>query len=196
MKVTITPADGNIKRFANQLGALGSRKTHTVLARAVNRTTTTAHGRVVKAIAKQSDIPRGIIRQQVKRQTVSTNIDHGGSLEGVIRATGKPISLKYFKARQFSFGVKAKHGGKWHNYPSAFMGPRPGVIARGLHGHVFVRTTEKTWISKGKRAPIQKLFGPSVPEEMVRGESERVFRSAVSEMLEKRVAHEIGRLLK
>lgn len=196
MKVTITPADGNLKRFANQLGALGSKKAHTALSRAVNRTTTTVQGRVIKAIAKQSDIPRGIIRQQLKRRTVSTNIEHGGSLEGVIWATGKPISLKYFRARQFSFGVKAKHGGKWHGYPSAFMGPRPGVIAKKLNGHVFVRTTDKTWLSKGKRAPIEKLFGPSVPAEMVRGESERVFRSTVREMLEKRVAHEIGRLLK
>jgi len=189
MKIVISPLDGNFARFANQIGALGTAKAHKALARAVNRTTNTAYGRVVKAIRKQSDIPTSIIRKQVKKRTVSTNIDHGGSLEGVIWATGKPISLKYFMARQFAFGVKAKHGGKWHRYPSAFMGKKPGIISKRLGGHVFVRTS-------ANRFPIEKLFGPSIPEELIRGESERVFRSTVREMLEKRVAHELGRLLK
>ncbi|MGV2109786.1 hypothetical protein ACQZ46_00745 [Agrobacterium salinitolerans] len=190
MKIVISPLDGNFARFANQIGALGTAKAHKALARAVNRTTNTAYGRVVKAIRKQSDIPTSIIRKQVKKRTVSTNIEHGGSLEGVIWATGKPLSLKYFKARQFSFGVKAKHGGQWHRYPSAFMGPKPGVVNfKRLGGHVYVRTS-------GNRFPIEKLFGPSIPEELIRGESERVFRETVSEMLQKRVAHELGRLLK
>ncbi|MDP9590335.1 UNVERIFIED_ORG: hypothetical protein J2W19_002894 [Shinella zoogloeoides] len=68
------------------------------------------------------------------------------------------------------------------------MGKRPGVISRKLNGHVFIRTTKD-------RFPIEMLFGPSVPEEIVRGESERVFRETVADMLPKRVAHELGRML-
>lgn len=183
--IKITPADDLLHRFGNQIGAVGSRQAHRALARAINRTTITVHGRVVRAIRKQSDIPTAIIRRQVKRKLASVK---GGALEGIVSATGSPLSLKHFRARQFSFGVKAKWGGKWHEYQSAFMGPRPGVLAPALNGHVFVRTS-------ASRFPIEMLFGPSVPEELVRGESEKAFNETVATMLPQRVAHELGRLL-
>ncbi len=186
MRVIVFPADDVLRRFGNQIGALGQGQAHMALARAVNRVTTTIHGRVIKAIRKQSDIPTAIIRRQVKKRLVKPG--SGDALEGVVWASGKPISLKHFKARQFSFGVKAKFDGQWHSYPSAFMGPRPGVIAAKLGGHVWQRTSSS-------RLPIEMLFGPSVPEELVRGESERVFNEVVATMLPERVAHELGRLL-
>lgn len=186
--IVIRPMDDVLRRFGNQIGALGSGQAHKALARAVNRTTNTVHGRVIRAVRKQSDIPTAIIRRQVKKRLASTNIAHGGAIEGVVWATGSPISLKHFRARQFGFGVKAKWGGEWHEYQSAFMGPRPGVIAKRLGGHVFVRTSSS-------RFPIEMLFGPSVPEELVTGESERAFEHTVATMLPQRVAHELGRLL-
>lgn len=183
--ITIKPADDILRRFGNQIGAVGSRQAHAALARAVNRTTVTVHGRVVRAIRKQSDIPTAIIRRQVKRKLASVK---GGVLEGVVFATGSPISLKHFRARQFAFGVKAKWGGRWREYQSAFMGPSPGVVAPRLGGHVFVRTSSA-------RFPIEMLFGPSVPEELVAGESARIFEETVATMLPARVVHELGRLL-
>lgn len=191
--IVIKPADDILRRFGNQLGAVGSAQGHKALARAVNRVTNTVHGRVVRAIRKQSDIPTAIIRKEVKKRLASTSPGKG-ALEGVIWATGKPISLKHFKARQFSFGVKAKWGGEWHKYPGAFMGPRPGIIAPRLNGHVFMRTMAQTWIN-GERTPIEMQFGPSVPEELVRGESERIFRETVETMLPDRIAHELSRML-
>lgn len=68
------------------------------------------------------------------------------------------------------------------------MGPRPGVITKKLGGRVFIRTSKN-------RFPIEMLFGPSIPEELVKGESERVFRETVADMLPRRVAHELSRLL-
>ncbi|UYZ08568.1 phage tail protein [Agrobacterium salinitolerans] len=183
--IIIRPLDDLLKRFGNQIGAVGSAKGHKALARAVNRVTNTIYGRVIRAVRKQSDIPTAIIRRSIKKRLASPK---GGNIEGVIWATGKPLSLKYFRARQFRFGVKAKHGGTWHRYPSAFMGPKPGAISKKLGGHVFKRT------SSG-RFPIEMLFGPSVPEELVRGESERVFRTTVQDMLPVRVAHELSRML-
>lgn len=187
-RIVVRPMDDLIARFGNQLGAVGSAKAHKALARAVNRVTNTVHGRVVRAIRKQSDIPTAIIRRSIGKRLASPNAGHGGGLEGVIWSKGPPLSLKHFRAKQFSWGVRAKHGGKWHRYPSAFMGPRPGVIAPRLGGHVFARTT-------AKRTPIEMLFGPAVPEEMIRGESERVFRETVADMLPARVAHELSRML-
>lgn len=187
MRITIQP-DSNLALYSNRIGELSQGDAHKAFARAVNRVTNTVHGRVIRAIRKQSDIPTTIIRRQIKKRLASPSISHGGSIEGVIWATGNPISLKHFKARQFSFGVKAKWGGKWHEYQGAFMGPRPGVIAPRLGGNVFVRTS-------ASRFPIEMLFGPSVPEELVKGESERIFNETVESMLPMRVMHEVGRLL-
>lgn len=186
MRVIITPGDDIMRRFGNQIGALGEGKAHQALARAVNRVTTTVHGRVIKAIRKQSEIPTAIIRASVGRRLVKPG--GGGALEGEVWAKGKPLSLKVFKARQLDFGVKAKWGGEWHRYRGAFMGPLPSVTAGRLNGHVFVRTS-------AKRLPIEQLFGPAVPEELVRAESARTFQLTVANMLPERVAHELGRLL-
>lgn len=184
--IVVRPLDDVIRRYGNQIGAVGSAQGHKALARAVNRVTNTVHGRVIRAIRKQSDIPTAIIRRDISKRL--SNPSGGGAIEGVIFAKGNPLSLKHFRARQFAFGVKAKWGGSWHSYPSAFMGPRPGVISKRLGGHVFIRTT-------AKRFPIEKLFGPSVPEEMVRAESARVFNETVEDMLPRRVFHELSRLL-
>lgn len=186
--IVVRPMDDLIRRFGNQLGAVGSAQGHKALARAVNRVTNTIHGRVIRAIRKQSGIPTAIIRRQVKKRLASPNVGHGGALEGVVWATGRPISLKYFQARQFSWGVRTKEAGGFRRYPSAFMGPRPGVIAPRLNGHVFIRTSSA-------RLPIEQLFGTSVPEELVKGESERVFREVVATMLPARVEHELSRLM-
>lgn len=186
--IIIRPADDVLIRFSNMLGAVGSAKGHKALARAVNRVTNTIHGRVIKAIRRQSGIPTAIIRRQVKKRLASTSIGQGGALEGVVWATGSPLSLKYFRAKQFSFGVRAIINGSQRRYPGAFMGPRPGVLAKRLGGHVWVRTSSA-------RLPIEQLFGPSVPEELVRGESEREFRHLATTMLPDRVMHELSRML-
>lgn len=185
--ISIASQDDLLVIFSNQIGAVGSANARKALARAVNRVTTTVHGRVVRAIRKQSNIPTAILWRQVKKRLASPNLGQG-PLEGHIIATGNPLSLKHFQARQLSYGVKAKVQGKWRKYPSAFMGPRPGSIATKLRGNVFIRTTSK-------RFPIEMLFGPAVPEELVRGESERIFNETVSAMLPERIRHELGRLL-
>lgn len=184
-RIVVRPMDDVIRRYGNMIGAVGGDRAHKALARAVNRVTNTVHGRVIRAIRKQSDIPTAILRREIGKRLASPK---GGAIEGVVWAKGKPLSLKYFKARQLSFGVRAKHGGKWHRYPSAFMGPRPGIISKRLGGHVYRRTTRK-------RLPIEMELGPSVPEELVRGESRRIFEQTVNEMLPARVAHELGRIL-
>lgn len=185
-RVVIAENDAILSRYANQIGALGTGKARMAFARAINRTTTTAHGRVIRALGKQISLPQRIIRRSVSRTLTSTK--GNGTLEGRITAVGGPISLKYFKARQFSFGVKAFVQGSWRQYQSAFMGPRPGVIAPRLNGHVFVRTS-------AARFPIEMLFGPAIPDELIRGESVRVFEHTVATMLPNRVSHELGRLL-
>lgn len=183
--ILVKPADEMMARFGNMLGALSRTDGRKAMVRAVNRVTDSVHSRVIRAIAKQSSIPTAMVRSAVRKQRASVR---SGPIQGAVIAKGTPVSLKHFGARQLSYGVRAKVQGEWRKYPSAFMGPRPGVIAPRLAGHVFARLSSS-------RLPIERLFGPSVPEEMIVGESRRAFEETVATMLPERVSHEIGRLL-
>ncbi len=185
--ITIEQRDDILKNFGNQIGALGKGDAHKALARAVNRVTTTLQGRVVRVIAKQSSIKTAVVRRSIRRELVKPGSNQ--ALEGKIIATGRPIPLDEFNARQFSFGVKAKVWGRVQRFPGTFI--FAGTYRSGNpvgNGHVFHRTTRDSH-------PIEVLYGPSVPEEMVKDESAKVFQSTVALMLPVRVAHEVGRLL-
>jgi len=187
--ITIDVRDDILRNFGNQIGALGKGEAHKALARAVNRVTKTVEGRVARAIAKQSSIKTAVIRKAIKTQQVSPNINHGQAIEGRIIATGRPIPLDDFGARQFTWGVRAKVWGRVQRFPGTFI--FAGTYRSGNpvgNGHVFHRTTLDSH-------PIEILYGPSVPEEMVKDESAKVFQSTVAMMLPVRIAHEIGRLL-
>ena len=187
LPITIAPDDDVLKRYANQIGALGKRKAHQALARAVNRTTHTVHGRVARAIVKQSSIPARIVRQQLSKQTV--RLGSGGALEGAVFASGRHVPLKEFRPRQFTWGVRVKLWGKQTRLKGMFI--FAGTYRSGKHvgnGHVFQRVTTAS-------LPIEMQTGPAVPIEMVRGESAKEFERTVTSMLPDRIAHEIGRLL-
>jgi hypothetical protein len=58
----------------------------------------------------------------------------------------------------------------------------------GPGGHAFKRTT-------AKRFPIEKLWGPSIPKEMVKGATQAAFYQVVQASLPERLAHELCRVL-
>lgn len=186
-RLSVGFGDDDLNRFANMLGAVSEEKGRQALARAVNRTTRTVQSRVIRAIAKRSGIPTKIVRRQVRVRLASHKGE--GAIDGVVYANGKPLSLKHFKARQFSFGVRAKVYNKWERIPSAFIyagNYRSGKLFS--RGHVFLRTSKD-------RYPVELQTGPSVPEEMVVGEAVQQYETTVAEMLPRRVAHELGRML-
>jgi hypothetical protein len=186
--ISIKPADDVLQRYGNMLGALGQKKGNIALARAINRVTNTVHSRVSSAVAKQTSLPVGRIKREIKKRLARPGAV--GAIEGHVWARGAPLTLREFKPKQFSWGVRAKVWGRTQRFPSAFI--FAGTYRSGKFvgsGHAFVRTSSKS-------RPIEKMFGPSIPEEMVKDESKRVFETTVATMLPVRVAHEVGRLLK
>ena len=185
--VSIKFADDELIRFQNMLGALGEKDARKGLARAVNRVTRMVESRVIRAVAKQSSIPAKIVRRSVKSRLAA----HVGSgpIEGVVYAYGDGVPLKHFQAKQFSFGVKAKIWGSWKRFPTTFIwaGTYKGTKAVA-NGHVWQRTSTKS-------KPIELQRGPAVPDELVKGESLRVFEELVRTKLPERAMHELGRLL-
>ena len=186
MSVTINP-DTVLARYANQIGALGERRAHTALARAINRTTTSARSKVVSAIGKQSSIPLKIVRTQVKRHQVKPG--GMGVLEGHIEATGNGLPLSVFRPKQFKWGVRVKLWGKQQRYQGMFI--KAGSF-RGTkdvaNGQVFQRVTTAS-------LPIEMQYGPAVPQEMVRDQAAKAFKTTVEQMLPRRVQHELSRML-
>ena len=71
--------------------------------------------------------------------------------------SGRHLPLSFFGAKQFSYGVRAKIWGRAQTFRSAF------VIGR-FGNSVFKRTSKA-------RFPIEQLWGPAVPVEMLRDEA-------------------------
>ena len=187
MRIALTSADHNLARFGNAIAAIGDGHAQKAFARAVNRTATMVRTRVIRAVAKQSSIPQRIVRAQTR--VIQARPGGGGAIEARIVATGARIPLREFDARQLSWGVRAKVWGSWQKFPGMFI--YAGTYRSGQevgNGHVFQRVTVAS-------LPIEKQFGPSVPEEIVRGESAAAFYEVVDAVLPRRISHELGRLL-
>lgn len=190
--VSIVQGDAILKNFGNQLGALGQGEAHKALARAVNRVTNTVHGRVIRAVAKQSSIPVAIVRRQVYKSLVRPG--SGDVLEGKIKAIGTYLPLSVFNPKQFSWGVRVKVWGTTQRYPGLFIYAGRWNSGNAIAGYNVFENTRGLSRS-GRHNAIKKEYGPSVPEELISKESARIFEQTVQVMLPARVAHEIGRIL-
>jgi hypothetical protein len=185
MTIIITPGDDVLRRYSNQIGAIGEGKAQAAMGRAINRTVDMVYTQTVRVLVRQTSAPRSVVVASMRKKYASTS---GGALEGMIIAKGRELPLKMFKPVQFKAGTKATVWGKRQLFKGAFMGPRPGAIALALKGHVWTRTSEA-------RLPIKKMFGPSIPKEMVKDQSAAQFESMAPPILARRLEHEIGRML-
>lgn len=105
---------------------------------------------IAKAVTSELSVAQRVIKKQMTQKRVGKT-----GAEVVLKKSNR-ISLKDFKARQIKKGVSykiSKSKGR-KTIAGAFRGPRPGVIAQKLNGHVFKRIG-------ATRNPIQKLYGPS-----------------------------------
>jgi len=187
MRISLTQNDDDLKRYANQIGAIGQKKAHVAFARAINRVTTTVRGKVARAVARQSSIPVSLVRKQMVRKTVRPG--GGGVLEGAVVGTGGAIPLRVFRPKQFTWGVRVKLWGKQQRYSGMFIyAGRYNSGKEVATGQVFQRTTTAS-------LPIERQFGPAVPAEMIRTEARKEFERTVADMLPKRIQHELSRML-
>lgn len=182
---------GGFRKFANQLGALGD-KAPLAMQRAIAHTGDRAKTQVVRALTKQTGLPRAdIVRAvQVKRPSFA-------DLRYVMSATGGNIRLKYFRPRETRLGVSAAPFGQRQVFAGTFM--RAGwvwgkrIAKPDWNGQVFRRTGGMT--SAGMDAFEVVRSGVYIPREMVQGATEQAWRGVVEKHLEPRLRHEIGRLL-
>lgn len=175
--LVLRPADDNLEKWAAKIDAVVRDKTlATAGMRAINHTGAKAFTRVRRELAGQTSAPREIITNSLKALKASTE-----TLEYRITASGKALSLRHFRPRQFRAGVRAKVWGRLQTYPGTF-------IVHSIHGHVFRREGRS-------RLPIKILYGPNIAKEVVKDKTREGFEAVAAE-LAPRMEHEIRRLLK
>lgn len=141
---------------------------------AINDAGNYARTRVIRTLATQMGVPVSTVRQGLTtRPAMRELIYELGSVGGY-------MSLKSFDATQRRAGVSARPWGRRKIFRGTFVIPRFG-------GHVFRRTTSA-------RFPIAKLWGPAMPQELVRDKVPDEFERAANERLPARLRHHLQRL--
>lgn len=177
LKLVVFDADNTRRHYEAAAQRLGHDAAKTAFRRALNHTGDKARTAVRRAIRKQTSIPDAIVRRYMSVRRANYE-----RLSYEIIGFGSEIPLKYFGARQFSFGVRAKVWGKFQKFKGTFI-----VASEKMGGHVWHRTSKK-------RLPIEKLYGPSVPKEMIKDQSLEAFETTANQ-LAARAEHEIARIL-
>lgn len=181
----------DLDRYGNSLTALAAGDGRKAMVRALNHQGAKAFTQVKRTMVRQTGIPYGLITKGLrqKKAYAGSGSGNGAILEHTIIGTGKPLSLKYFKARQTEAGVSAApwnkrriFGGTFNTGGSFLKGRK--VIAGG---HVFSR------VGRG-RLPLDKKFGPGIAPELVKDQVALAFKG-VAFGLPARLDHEIRRLL-
>ena len=164
---------------------------------------------VVRALNKTAAQARTAASQEVRsagynmkasaiKKSFSISKATGKNLVVVLRATGRPIALINFQARQTKSGVSVnvKTGRKVLNH---------AFIATMKNGHKGVfertgaaRTKGAKVIKNGKRirpnTPIKELFGPSIPSALANDAVERAIMKKIKEKFPLILASEINYL--
>ena len=148
-----------------------------VISRVLNHVGGTARTKVKTALAKQTGLKAGTVDVGLRSIKATP-----GRQSYEIVASGRPISLAQFDPRQTRRGVSARPWGKRRLFPSTF-------IVRSLSGQVFRRESKA-------RLPIVKLWGPSLPRELLRDNVPKAFVQEVQLKLPVRVEHELKRVLR
>lgn len=176
----------DLVRFDNALKALDDKTMRKVATRALNRTGDMGRTRVVKGLALRTGLPNKVVLRYLRVKRAEW-----GALEYRITARGNDISLRHFRPRETRKGVVASPFGKRTLFPGRFMkaGLFPNRVVVGkFNGHVF----EPVGGSNAWGRPFERTqSGVVLSDEMVKEASASVWRKTVSEVLPRRLGHEI-----
>jgi hypothetical protein len=141
---------------------------------AVNDAGNAARTRVIRTLAAQMGLPNSTVRQGLMTRPATRDLIYE------INSAGGYLSLKSFDAEQRRAGVSARPWGQRRIFRGTFIVPRLG-------GQVFRRTTRA-------RFPIVKLWGPAMPQELVRGAVPNAFEATARARLPARLTRHLERL--
>jgi len=202
MSVKITVADKHLADFQTALRAIGDGAARPVMARALNRTGDMANTRVKRVLSssmgvKNLKIHKAVVTKKASKDNLIYEIVGTGRHFSLIDSKGVKATTRVVPRSDAHFGgftraqfVSAGAWGVNETYDGAFIGKgRAGQTDGAGATHIFARTS-------AGRLPVKKLWGPSIPREMVRKNTETIVEEMVDTVLVRRLEHELGRLLK
>jgi hypothetical protein len=169
------------------------------MAQTLNRVGPVITTRVRRQLAKQIGLPYGRIKDETSNVFASVN-----SLIFDIRSRGRPIPLREFAARETRKGVRARPWGVSRLFAGTFMAETPGGnvedVYKRIGGRREWRTVTDPETGKTRRyqteLPIEKLYGPAIPKEMVRGGSAYVFQVESRDRLPTEAQKQVDKILR
>lgn len=182
MSITIGIDDQALREIEKKLGEMAHRAPGAMSA-ALNRTVTNISSNIRKEVREKYHIKAGDIKDTIVTKKASKS-----SLSASVTSKGQVIPLDKFKInpktvnpkRRKQLKISVKKGGAKEV---------TGAFIADLHGlKVFQRSSER-------RLPIKKLFGPSVPQMIGNDEIVKKIEEEALETFDKRVQHEINRIL-
>ena len=164
MNVILRDLDQTRVHFETAIHRVGEQAATRAFNRALNSEGNKVRTQVHRALRKQTGAKAALINRETR--TIRSTFAH---LTYTIEARGDYLGLSHFSPRQFGYGVRAKPWGRWQRFQSAFL-------VGSLGNNAFVR--------EGKaRFPIKKMFGPSIPKEMVQDATRAAFEAAQPNVL-------------
>lgn len=179
--VTVT-AD-HVKQAENLLSHVNGGAAQ-ALSRALNRAVHSARANAVRGVRDEYTAKAGDVRKSIRLKMSKPN-----DLQAEVNSSGSPLSLSSFDvkpktvngARRSPIRVGVRKG-------SAVKMGRAFVARVGGNLHVFERVGKA-------RLPIEKKFGPSVPQMMGNPRLVEYIADRARKDIDKRLNHEIGRLI-
>lgn len=182
MSVRIVIDETNLEAVAERLGEFRN-KAPNAAANALNRSLTNVSSNLKKEVRAKYHVKAGDIQKTLKIKRASA-----AKLSAEVRSTGSPISLEKFKVSPKTVNPRRKTQLKIAIKKNGTKQILGAFIADVNGNKVFKRVGKN-------RLPIDKLFGPSVPQMADEEGVVDVVNTKAAETYEQRLEHEINRIL-
>lgn len=182
MKPTIQIDRQMLEDVQRRLGDM-EKKAPQVISSALNRAITN----VASNISKETRLRYNVKSKDVKSTLEKTRASKA-NMEAIVRSTGTLLPLDRFRVSPRKVTPKRKAPIK-AGVKKGGMKPVKGAFVGDIHGIKVFRRQGKA------RLPIERLFGPSVPQMLQNEESRERINEEGREMFYRRLDHEINRIL-
>jgi len=159
-------------------------KSPNAISNALNRSNTNVASNLKKEVPKKYHIKAGIVGTAIKKNPASP-----ATLKATVTASGGPIGLDKFKVSPKTINPRRKSQLKISVRKDRPIGNVNGAFNAMINGLKVMKRIGK------KRLPIDRLFGPSIPQMAGNEEIANKVRNEGGRVFERRLAHEINRLL-
>ncbi|MDF3606171.1 hypothetical protein PE067_08530 [Paracoccus sp. DMF-8] len=179
--VQLEAGDSIMLDYEAAITRIGKSDAKRAFSRALNHEGRKTFTAMKRAVRRQTGLKAYDVNNAVKYGQATKN-----RLKTTVRATGQREWLRKFGPRQFKYGVRARPWNRSQRFNHAF-------IVKSLDGNVFINT-QKFDPKSGRKNAIRPLFGPSIPEEIMKDESLKEFMRSTDGLAD-RAAHEIRVIL-